>query len=88
MAHHRDIIRIIYEVFHIALPEYLLDPIDPDNPGSWSDLHQAMHNQMDAILGISGFNLDIDFKDKNTFGSWVFLNAQEHREAADILEIG
>lgn len=89
MAHHRDIIRVIYQVLHIALPEYLLDPFDPDNLGGWDDLHQTMHNQMDTILGIQGFNLlDPDFRDRGKLQGWVDLNFQDHYQAANILRIG
>jgi hypothetical protein len=89
MAHHRDINRRIYEIFKIALPEYLIDPIDPNNLGSWDDLHQAMHEAQDTILGISGFNLlGIDFSDQQLLAAWIFLNATEHHLAADLLEIG
>lgn len=87
--HHRDINRVIYQVLHIALPEYQLDPFDPADLGQWADLHQQMHSQMDAILGISGFNLlDPDFSDAAKLQGWIDFNAVEHREAADILEIG
>jgi len=89
MAHHRDINRRIYELTQIALPEYLLDPIDPQNTGSWDDLHQSMHDAQNQLLGISGFNLlGIDFSDQQLLATWIFLNANEHHQAADILEIG
>lgn len=89
MAHHRDIIRKIYELSGIALPEYLIDPINPDQPGPWDDLHQAMHQQMDALLGISGFDLlGVDWKNQSLLAAWIFLNAAEHKQAADILGIG
>lgn len=89
MAHHRDINRVIYQLIGLALPEYLLDPIDPNNPGPWDDLHQAMHDQMDQVLGISGFNLlGVDWNNQELLASWIFLNATEHKQAADILEIG
>lgn len=89
MAHHRDINRVIYQLIGLALPEYLLDPIDPNNLGPWDDLHQAMHDQMDQVLGISGFNLlGVDWNNQELLASWIFLNATEHKQAADILEIG
>jgi hypothetical protein len=89
MAHHRDIIRKIYEIDKIALPEYLIDPIDPNNPGPWDDLHQQMHQQFDAILGISGFDLlGVEWKNEQLLAAWIWLNAQEHYQAAGILGIG
>lgn len=89
MAHHRDINRRIYELVAISLPEYILDPINLEDMDSWEYQHQLMHDNFDAILGISGFDLTgIDWKDQNQLAGWVFLNSNEHRQAADILEIG
>ena len=89
MANHRDIIRVIYNVLAIALPEYSLDPIDPDSTGVWQRQHQAMHQDMNSLLGTSGFNLlGLDWHDQNRLAAWVQLNALEHRQASDILRIG
>jgi hypothetical protein len=44
---------------------------------------------MDAVLGIQGFNLDTaNWLDENQRGGWIWLNAQEHIQAAAILGIG
>lgn len=89
MAHHRDIILAIFIQNGIALPEYILDPINPNDFEAWSYQHQAMHNQMDTILGIDGFDLtDVDWKDDGQRAGFVYLNSQEHYQASDILEIG
>lgn len=88
-SHHQDIIRVIYQITKIALPIFVLDPFDPNNMSIWNDQHQTMHNQMDALLGISPFNLDdLDWKDPRTLGGWIFNNFSEHYQAANILEIG
>jgi hypothetical protein len=89
MAHHRDINRRLYELVAVSLPEYSLDPIDPANVGQWEYQHQQMHNAQNQLLGISGFDLsEVDWKDQNLLAGWVWLNAVEHTQAADILEIG
>lgn len=89
MANHRDIIRLIYQVLHIALPEYQLDPINPDATGVWQRQHQEMHRDMNSLLNTSGFNLlGLDWHDQNRLSAWVQLNAVEHRQASDILRIG
>lgn len=92
MAHHRDIIRVIYERIAFALPEYALDPIYPDVVGEesdWERLHQTMHTQMDTILGIEPYNLlGLDWKDENKLSAWVQLNADEHYQASNILGLG
>jgi hypothetical protein len=88
-VHHIDIVRVIYQITKIALPIYVLDPIDINNPQVWADQHQQMHTQMDQILGISGFNLDDwDWKNKSTLASNVWNNFQEHLQASETLEIG
>lgn len=88
-AHHADIIRLIYQITRIALPSYILDPLDPNDTSVWADQHQQMHLQMDELLGISPLNLDdIIWSDKSTLGSWIFNNFSEHYQAANILEIG
>lgn len=88
-AHHRDINRIIFEVSGLNLDEFVLDPFDPTDSGDWLRDHQNMHQQMDAILGISGYNLlSVDMKDRSQFESWINLNADEHLKAANILGLG
>lgn len=88
-AHHADINRVVLETRGVQLPAYILDPFDPRNIQVWLDQHQDLHTQMDAVLGISGFNLDsVEWEDENQRAGWIFLQAQEHYTAAAILEIG
>jgi len=92
MAHHRDIIRVIYERSGIALPEYTLDPVMPASGGEsfdWERLHQTMHAQMDVLLGIAPFNLlGVNWRNQSQLAGWVQLNGSEHRQAGDILGLG
>lgn len=89
MWHHRDIMRKIFEITGTRLDEAILDPFDPRDADEWLQRHQSMHQAMDAILGISGYNLlGVDFDNPAQFASWVFLNADEHYKAANILGIG
>lgn len=88
-AHHADIVRLVYQITKIALPLYVLDPLDPRDTSVWADQHQQMHLAMDQLLGIAPNNLDtVDWKDQKTLGGWIFLNFSEHYQAANILEIG
>lgn len=88
-AHHRDIIRIIYERTLIALPEYRIDPMNPDDMDTWSTNHQQMHNDMNGILGLAGFNLDdVDWKDRGQLASWTALHFTEHLKVANRLQLG
>ena len=89
MTHHRDINRAIFEQTGISLPEYVLDPIDPQDTGTWEAQHQVMHTNMDIVLGIDGFDLsEVDFTDKDSLAGWIALNSNEHYIAANTLGIG
>jgi len=89
MANHRDIIRVVYELVAVALPEYLLDPINMNDVGTWERQHQTMHQQMNTLLGLEGFDLlGIDWNDQNKLAAWIQLNAVEHRQASDLLRLG
>lgn len=89
MAHHRDINRKIYELVKIALPEYIIDPIDPNSTGQWEYLHQTMHDNQNQLLGIVGQDLTgVNWKDLRVLSGWIFLNNNEHYQAAAILGIG
>jgi hypothetical protein len=89
MAHHRDINRVIYQLVKVSLPEYALDPINPDDPGDWEYQHQIMHDNENLLLGIKGSDLSqVDWKNQNLLAGWIFLHNSEHVQAANILEIG
>jgi len=88
-AHHNDINRIIQQSTGVLLPSYILDPFDPNNAQTWLYQHQALHQAQDAILGIEGFDLlDVNLQNSNELAGWIFLNSQEHYQAAKILGIG
>lgn len=88
MAHHRDIILSIYHQTGVLLPEYVLDPVDFNDPGTWMYNHQIMHSDMDNILGIQGFDLlDVNWQDRGEFAGWIFLHSQEHYQASNILGV-
>ncbi len=72
MTHHRDINRRIYELIKVALPEYILDPVNPENSGEWEYQHQLMHDNENAILGIQGQDLTgMDWKDQRLLAAWI-----------------
>lgn len=91
-AHHTDINAAIYNALGIALPAYVLDPFNPEDPASvesWAYLHQSMHQNQNAILGIAGLDLtDVDWQDDGAKAAWVQANFSEHFQAANILQIG
>ncbi len=88
MAHHRDIIRRIYELSGIELEEFPIDPFNLANADTFGYQHQQMHNQMNSVLGISGNDLiEINWQDKGEREGWIFLNWQEHMQAGDKLGV-
>jgi hypothetical protein len=89
MAHHRDINQRIYDLIRVALPEYIIDPINVDDPGDWDYQHQLMHDNQNQILGILGQDLTgAEWKDERLLAGWIFLNSNEHYQASAILGIG
>ena len=91
-AAHIDIVRVIFERTGVALDTFVLDPFDPRDEASfqpWLYQHQAMHQQMDAILGIAGYDLtDVDFNNPGLLAGWVQSHATEHQQAGQILNLG
>ncbi len=88
MAHHRDVNARIFQLSHIHLDEFVLDPVDPNNPGGWANQHQAMHSQVNQILGTSGFDLTRpDWKDPSQLAGWIQSNLSDHRKWSDILGV-
>lgn len=86
-AHHRDIIRVIFQTQGIQLAEFVIDPFSPMDM-TWGRLHQVMHEQMDAVLGIAGDDLsDVPWRDQEAMGEWIFSHASQHLQAANILGV-
>ena len=91
-AAHADIVRVIYQLTGQQLDQFVLDPFNPKDPGSfqpWLYQHYAMHQQMDAILGIQGYDLtDVDFTNEGLLAGWIQTHASEHMQAGQILNLG
>lgn len=89
MSHHRDIIRLIYQTNGTRLDEYVIDPFDPLDMGNWPYLHQTMHQQFDAVLGIAGYDLQgIDWEDEGVVRDWFAKHSNEHYRAGAMLGLG
>lgn len=89
MAHHRDIIRRVREIYNVDLTESVLDPFDITNPATWLYKHQLMHQHMDAVLGIQGFDLvGVKWGNPDEMEGWIAAHANEHVQAGTILNIG
>lgn len=88
-ANHYDWIPTIFTQKQVNLTQYLLDPVDPQNLGMWLYQHQAAHDQANAVLGTSGFNLlALDWQDPDQFAQWLRLNGDEHVRISAALGIG
>lgn len=82
-AHHIDVNQAILQQHSIALPDFILDPINLADPQTFFEQHQLMHNNSDAVLGISGFDIsDVNLKDKEQLAAWIFLVASLHYQEA------
>lgn len=88
MAQHRDQIAAIYRIYRIALPEYLITPVNLRDPGQFAQLHQAIHNNTDSVLGIDGYDLtNAAFQDPQEMAAWIDLNFQLHYIENEVLGI-
>lgn len=84
----RDINRRIYEVDRVALPEYLVDPLNQSEPSSQLYGLQIMVNNINAVLGLSGYDyIDVDFQKPGQAASWTWLLANNLRQAAKIVGV-
>src|SRR5208282_2649234 len=79
-ANHYDIVSQAALVKSQILTQFCLDPVDPNDLGMFLYQHQIMHNQINAVLGTSGFDLlSLDWKDPDAFAEWLLLNGDEHQ---------
>lgn len=79
MAHHRDMIRVVFQTLNVQLPEFILDPVNLANPVGFLDQHQEMHDQLDRIFGIKTLNLtEVEWSNEAQRSSWIWQNAQLH----------
>lgn len=86
-AHHRELNEAILRIYHIALPEYILDPVNLADPVAFLYQHQSWHDDIDAVLNLSGYDLtEVDWSDPGERAGWIWLNAQLHLAEADATE--
>lgn len=73
----------------VILQQFILDPMSQANLPMWLYQHQVMHNQINAVLGTSGYNLlEYDWTDPDSFSEWLMLNGSEHVRISQALGIG
>jgi len=87
-AEHLHIIDAIRLQGGPTLERFVVNPIPSGDVPGWARRHQAMHNQMNGVLGIAGLDLTgIDFNDERGLEAWVQIHVQEHYKANLILNI-
>lgn len=87
-AEHVKIAQALFTNFSIPVPTFVLDPLPVNDPGTWLQQHQTLHNIMNGTLGTNSNDLtDVSFKDPKQLSEWIWLHAQEHFQAADILRL-
>lgn len=86
MAEHTKIALTLFSKYNFSMPSFVLDPLPVFDPGNWLQQHQTLHNIMSSVLGVNSNDLTtVDLKNKNQLSEWIWLHAQEHFQAADIL---
>ena len=86
---HYRIAKAIQKQYNVILPDYILDPINTEDPATWLNVHQNVHNLQNSVLGIAGNDIsDVDFSKPDQVASWIWLHAQEHLQANLKLGIG
>lgn len=88
-GNHYDILQAAFTSKGQNLNQYILDPMNPDDLGTWLYQHQVTHNQINALLGTQGNDLlNLDWRDPEQFASWLRLNGDEHVRISAALGIG
>jgi hypothetical protein len=88
MILHRSQLREVFLRYNTVLQEYVLDPIPTDDPRLWLQQHQQMHNDVDAVLGLSSENLtEVDWEDQGSKAGWIQAHAQLHQQETNALGI-
>ena len=79
MVHHRLVNAYLLKTKRINLPEYILDPMPVGDVRTFLLQHQTMHNNTDALTGVSGYDLtEVDWTKPEQRAGWIWLNAQLH----------
>ena len=85
---HNLIVDAINAKYGTNLDRFNLDPIEPDDIQGWLEQHQQLHNDMNAALGLTSFNLNtIAFDSAGSVQLWIQLHVQEHVAAHQKLSL-
>lgn len=85
---HIEISQAVQAQKSVNLFQRVLDPVDKEAIDTWMELHQQSHNDINAVLGLSGNDLsDLDFSNERRVREWINLHAQEHQAMRQALKI-
>lgn len=85
---HNKINALLLQKFGVTVPSFVLDPIPIFDMGAWLQQHQVLHNIMNGLLGTNSDDLtNVNFTDQSQLSEWIWLHAQEHYQAAAILNL-
>ena len=84
MIWHRDMNRAAFERFNVVLPEFILDPADFSDRSGFLQDHQTMHTNLDALYGVSSYNIvDVDMTDPGQRAGWFQAHAELTRSESN-----
>ena len=87
-SEHQEVNNAILAQKSVQITTYILEPMPTLGLAGWLLTHQAMHNQVNALLGTAGNDLTIlDLKDRSAVEEWIFLHGDEHRNWRNALGI-
>jgi hypothetical protein len=84
-----DLIRqAIQTKYNVNLDQYVLQPINLDEPALFLDNNQQAHDDFNGVLGTRGSDLlQVDLNNPAQFQSWINLHYQEHYTASAALKV-
>jgi hypothetical protein len=85
---HDKIRAAIKKKFGTDLPDYQIEPINPDNIQQFLQNNASLHTDMNGILKSQSSDLlDVDITKPDQLDSWINLNYQEHENVEQLLGI-
>lgn len=87
--HHNRVTDFIQNSTGAPVTVRQVDPIALFDFQDWLQRHQQWHNDINAALGLAGFDLsDLDYKNKQQLEAWIRLHSQEHINWSTVSGVG
>ncbi len=76
---HQDLAAALFQQQAVKSNVYPISHIDKDNLDQWLYWHATMHNELNQVLGLQGFDLlDFNPDDPDETTQWIQENLDEH----------